>query len=61
MNRTAILEATHVTVSDGKLGAIKVEPAELKELMRRHDARPLRDFALYFLLLAGLACLTMAL
>ena len=40
---------------------IKVEPAELKELMRRQDARPLRDFALYFLLLAGLACLTMAL
>ena len=40
---------------------IKVEPAELKELMRRQDARPLRDFALYFLLLAGLAYLTVAL
>ena len=40
---------------------IKVEPAELRELMRRQDARPLRDFALYFLLLAGLACLTVAL
>ena len=40
---------------------IKVEPAELKELMRRQDARPIRDFALYFLLLAGLACLTVAL
>ena len=40
---------------------IKLERAELRELMRRQDARPLRDFALYFLRLAGLACLTVVL
>ena len=40
---------------------IKVEPAELKELMRRQDAHPIRDFELYFLPLAGLACLSVAL
>ena len=40
---------------------IKVDPAELRELMRRQDGRPLRDFALYFGLLAGFAAATIML
>ena len=40
---------------------IKVDPAELRELMRRQDGRPLRDFALYFGLLAGFAAATIIL
>lgn len=40
---------------------VKVDPAELKELMQRQDARPFRDFALYFGLLAVFTAATIAL
>ena len=40
---------------------IKIDPADLRELMQRQDARPLRDFALYFGLLAAFAAATIAL
>lgn len=40
---------------------VRVEPEDLRELMQRQDARPLRDFALFFGLLIGFATATILL
>ena len=40
---------------------VRVDPEDLRALMQRQDARPLRDFALFFGLLIGFAAVTIML
>ena len=37
---------------------LKVDPADLRPLMKREDARPFRDMFIWLALMGGFACLT---